>query len=55
MEKEWLWVNKGTMYGANGEGFIRLNIACPRALLEKGLAKIKKQYKGTSHNPVPHN
>jgi len=40
MEKEHLWVNKGTMYGANGEGFIRLNIACPRAFVEKGLGKI---------------
>ena len=44
MEKEHLWVNKGTMYGANGEGFIRLNIACPRTLVEKGLSKIKNQY-----------
>ena len=45
MEKEHLQVNDGTMYGANGEGFIRLNIACPRALLEKGLAKISNQYR----------
>jgi len=44
MEKERLWVNKGTMYGPNGEGFIRLNIACPRSLLTKGLAKIKNQF-----------
>ena len=45
MEKEHLQVNDGTMYGANGEGFIRLNIACPRALLEKGLVKIRNQYR----------
>ena len=41
MNKEQLWVNKGTMYGANGEGFIRLNMACPRQLLASGLEKIK--------------
>jgi cystathionine beta-lyase len=42
LKKEQLWVNKGTMYGANGEGFIRLNMACPRQLLVAGLEKIKK-------------
>jgi len=45
MEKEHLQVNEGAMYGTNGEGFIRLNIACPRALLARGLTKIKNQYK----------
>ena len=42
LEKENLWVNAGTMYGAGGENFIRLNIACPRALLVEGLRKIQK-------------
>jgi len=50
MDNENLWVNSGSMYGANGEGFIRLNIACPRALLEKGLNKIKKLYSSFSHS-----
>lgn len=44
LKEENLWVNEGTIYGANGEGFIRLNIACPRQLLQEGLAKIKKRY-----------
>ena len=39
LEKENLWVNAGTMYGAGGENFIRLNIACPRELLAKALDK----------------
>ena len=30
LEKEKLWVNKGSLYGETGEGFIRINIACPR-------------------------
>ena len=37
-----LRVNSGTMYGAAGEGFIRLNIACPRALLAEGLERLRK-------------
>ena len=41
-----LWVNAGTMYGANGEGFLRLNIATPGALLEEGLSKLKSFLEG---------
>ena len=38
-----VWVNPGTMYGPEtGRGYIRLNIACPRALLMEGLRRIKK-------------
>lgn len=33
-------VNDGTMYGTAGEGFIRINIACPRAVLKEGLERI---------------
>lgn len=34
-------VNSGTMYGQTaGEGFIRLNIACPRAQMMEGLRRI---------------
>ena len=36
-------VNSGTMYGAEaGEGFIRLNIACPRSQMLEGLLRIKQ-------------
>lgn len=41
LKKEKLWINAGTIYGEAGEGFIRINIACPQALLKKGLYKIK--------------
>jgi len=38
-----VWVNPGTMYGPqSGEGYIRLNIACPRALLMEALNRIKE-------------
>lgn len=32
-----LWLNAGTMYGTEGEGFMRWNIACPRMVLKDGL------------------
>lgn len=32
-----LWLNAGTMYGAEGEGYIRWNIACPRSVMLDGL------------------
>lgn len=37
-----LWLNSGTMYGAEGEGFLRWNIACPRAVLEDALARFQR-------------
>lgn len=36
-----LMVSPGTLYGAEGEGFLRLNIACPRSLLAEGLQRLK--------------
>ena len=41
MEKTRVWVNPGTMYGPqSGEGYIRLNIACPRSRLTEALERI---------------
>lgn len=38
-----VWVNPGTMYGpVSGEGYIRMNIACPRSRLLEALERIKK-------------
>lgn len=36
-----LWLNAGTMYGAEGEGFMRWNLACPRSVLKQALARFK--------------
>lgn len=41
LEKEKLWVNEGSLYGEAGEGFIRINIACPRQRLMEGLNRLK--------------
>ena len=37
-----LWVTPGTAYGASGEGFFRMNVACPRATVEDALARLRK-------------
>lgn len=36
-----LALNDGTMFGKEGEGFMRLNVACPRSLLEDALNRLK--------------
>jgi cystathionine beta-lyase len=35
-------LNQGSRFGTNGEGFFRLNFACPRKILLEGLEKIRK-------------
>ena len=45
LKDEKLWVNEGSMYGEAGEGFIRLNIACPRQVLIDGLDRLKRGLK----------
>lgn len=37
-----VWLNPGAMYGDAGEGFMRINIACPRSRLEEGLKRLAK-------------
>ena len=37
-----LWLNAGSMYGPEGEGFMRWNIACPRSSLEQGLERFRR-------------
>lgn len=39
LKHESLWLNSGTMYGA--DGFMRFNIACPRSLLLEGLNRFR--------------
>lgn len=36
-----LMVNPGTMYGPHGEGFIRLNFACPRSMVIDAMHRLK--------------
>lgn len=36
-----LWLDRGTMFGRGGEGFQRVNIACPRSVLEKAFSRLE--------------
>ncbi len=40
-------LNDGEEFGKGGEGFIRLNFACPRKILEEALGKMKKALEKT--------
>ncbi len=41
LQKEHVWLNPGTMYGPqSGEGYLRINLACPRNLLIEALNRI---------------
>ena len=40
-----VWLNPGSMYGDAGEGFMRINIACPRSRLAEGLKRLAKALK----------
>lgn len=41
-EREGLYLCDGAEYGESGRGFLRLNAACPRSVLEEGLKRLKK-------------
>ena len=40
-----LFVSSGTQYGGNGRDFLRVNIACPRAVLYDGLDRLNRGIK----------
>ena len=40
--KAMLWLDTGEMFGVGGEGFQRINIACPRSILEKAFAQLEQ-------------
>lgn len=42
LESTGVWFNPGTMYGPAGEGYIRVNLACPRTILDKALSRLEK-------------
>ncbi|MDF2539279.1 MAG: aminotransferase [Herbinix sp.] len=40
VKKAKLWLDHGTMFGNEGRGFQRVNIACPRSILEKAFHQL---------------
>lgn len=45
VHKAGLWLDAGPIFGAGGEGFQRMNIACPAAILQSALEKLKKAFR----------
>ena len=37
-----VWFNEGSMYGASGEGYLRINLACPRSILTEALQRFRQ-------------
>lgn len=46
VEKAGVGMNEGSRFGPGGEGFMRMNLACPRSVVEKALRQIESAIKG---------
>jgi cystathionine beta-lyase len=44
LEKGRLALEEGTKYGPGGEGFVRMNIGCPRSVVLEGLKRLEKAF-----------
>lgn len=42
VNKAGLWLDSGAMFGEDGEGFERINIACPRSVLKQALEQLEE-------------
>lgn len=49
-----LWVNMGHIFGSEGSGYVRLNIACPRATLEEGMNRLYEAFKSQKPSANPY-
>ncbi|MDR2301648.1 MAG: PatB family C-S lyase [Deltaproteobacteria bacterium] len=45
IEKARLWLDEGTMFGASGASFQRMNVACPKSVLTQALERLEKALK----------
>lgn len=46
IHKAKLWLDSGKIFGDSGKGFQRINVACPRVVLEEALSRIKDALNG---------
>ena len=42
VHKAGLWLDSGAIFGVDGEGFQRINVACPRVTLQKALERLER-------------
>lgn len=50
LEEAGVWLDEGYIFGEQGNGFERVNLACCRSLLQKALEKIEKAVRNRSDN-----
>jgi cysteine-S-conjugate beta-lyase len=46
LEDAGVWLDEGVKFGSGGEGFQRLNLACPRAILTEALERLARAFGG---------
>lgn len=46
VRKAGLWLDDGPMFGAGGDGFQRMNIACPQSVLRQALERLENAFGG---------
>lgn len=46
VDKAGLALNDGEMFGKEGIGFMRMNVGCPRAVVERAMKQLEAAYKG---------
>ena len=39
-----IWLNNGSMFGSAGIGFQRINVACPRSVLQDAMARMRDAF-----------
>lgn len=47
-----LWLSEGTIFGAGGAGFQRMNFACPRSILLEALERLEKAVRQLAYKSV---
>ena len=45
LDRAKVWLSSGAAFGATGAGFFRVNLACPRSTLEKGIGRVVSAFK----------
>jgi cystathionine beta-lyase len=43
LEDAKVYLDEGTIFGEEGAGFVRINIACPRSILSEALERMKQE------------
>ena len=43
LDKVKVWFDQGDIFGEDGNGFVRIAIACPRTILEEVLIRLERE------------